>query len=529
MKDAELKVLIADPIADEGIDILGTVAEVDVRPGLDREELVAIIGNYDALVVRSQTQVTAEVIAAGKKLQVIGRAGVGIDNINIDEATRRGIVVVNAPTGNTVSAAEHAIALMLALARHIPQANAALKSGAWQRSKFMGTEVRSKTLGVIGLGNVGSEVARRGRGLEMKVIGHDPFVSTELAVGLQVQLVPLKQLLKEADFITLHLPLTPQTKGLIGPRELALVTPSVRIINCARGGLIDEDLLAQAVAEHKIAGAAIDVFDNEPTTESALFDKEEVIVTPHLGASTTEAQAMAARDVAEQVVALFNGEPVQYAVNLPFTSAETMTALSPYMEAASAGGSLMRQLVEGQMNSIRIRYEGEITAHDTNALKASALGGLLRGVSEERVNLVNANLVAARRGITVVEEKESVCRNYASLVTLEANTSSGPTTVAVTVLRDEPHVVRINSYWTDIVPYDGYFLFCVHLDRPGLLGAVGRITGDADINISFMYVSRMKPRGQALMILALDEPLPEEQRQQMLALSDVYTAKLVQL
>ena len=529
MKDAALKVLIADPIADEGVDILRAVAEVDVKPTLKPEELIAAIGDYDALIVRSQTQVTAEVIAAGKKLQVIGRAGVGIDNINIDEATRRGIVVVNAPTGNTVSAAEHTIALMLALARHIPQANAALKSGTWQRSEFTGTEVRNKTLGIIGLGNVGSEVARRARGLEMKVIGHDPFVSTELAGGLQVQLVPLKQLLREADFITLHLPLTPQTKGLIGPKELALVKPTVRIINCARGGLIDEELLAQAVAEHKIAGAAVDVFDNEPTTESVLFDEEDVIVTPHLGASTTEAQAMAATDVAEQVVALFNGEPAQYAVNFPFASAETMAALSPYMEAASAGGNLMRQLIEGQMKSIRVKYEGEITEYDTNPLKASALGGLLGGVSEERVNLVNANLVATRRGITVVEEKESVCRNYASLITLQATTSSGVTTVAGAVMRDEPHVVRIDSYWTDIVPSGGYFLFNDHLDRPGLLGAVGRITGDADINISYMFVSRLKPRGQALMILALDEPLPEEQRQQMLALPDVYSAKLVQL
>ncbi|MBL7166970.1 MAG: phosphoglycerate dehydrogenase [Dehalococcoidales bacterium] len=528
-KDAALKVLVADPIADEGLDILRGIAEVDVRPGLKLDELITIIGDYDALIVRSQTQVTADVIAAGKKLQVIGRAGVGIDNIDLNAATRRGIVVVNAPTGNTVSAAEHTIALMLALARHIPQANAALKNGVWQRNKFMGTEVKNKTLGVIGLGNVGAEVARRARGLEMRVIGQDPFVSVERAASLQVKLVPLKQLLKESDFITLHLPLTQQTRGIIGTKELALVKPTVRIINCARGGLIDEEILARAVAEQKIAGAAVDVFAEEPTTESALFSEDEVIVTPHLGASTTEAQAMAARDVAEQVIALFNGEPAQYAVNLPFASAETMMVLSPYMEAASKGGNLMHQLIEGQMSRIRIKYEGEITNYDTNALKASVLEGLLGGVSEERVNMVNANLVAARRGITVVEEKESLCRNYASLITLEATTSSGVTTVAVTVMRDEPHIVRVDNYWTDIVPYGGYFLFSDHLDRPGLLGAVGRITGDADINISYMYVSRLKQRGQALMIIALDEPLPEEQRQQMLALPDIHTVKVVRL
>jgi len=529
MKESRRKILVADPIADEGIGILRAVGEVDVRTGLKPEELTAIIGEYDALVVRSQTKVTADVIRAGARLQVIGRAGVGIDNIDLDEATRRGIIVVNAPTGNTVSAAEHTIALMLALARHIPQANAALKAGAWQRDKFMGTEVRNKTLGIIGLGNVGSEVARRARGLEMRVIGHDPFVSVEGAGRLQVELVPLNRLLKEADFITLHLPLTPQTRGIIGLKELALVKPTARIINCARGGLIDEELVAQAVAEGKIAGAAVDVFAKEPTTESVLFGRDEVIVTPHLGASTSEAQAMAATDVAEQVVGLFKGQPARYAVNLAFASPETMVVLSPYMEAVSAGGSLMRQLVEGQMNALRIRYEGEITDYDTNALKAAALGGLLGGVSEERVNLVNANLVAARRGITVVEEKETTCRNYASLVTLEATTSSGATTVAVTVMRDEPHVVRVNNYWTDIVPYDGYFLFSDHRDRPGLLGAVGRITGDADINISYMYVSRLKARGEALMILALDEPLPEEQQQQMLALPDIHTVKLVRL
>ena len=524
-----MKVLVAVPIAVEGIEILRPVAEVDVRTGLKPEELVAIIGDYEGLLVRSQTQVTAEVIAAGTKLQVIGRAGVGIDNIDVDEATRRGIIVVNAPTGNTVSAAEHTFALMLALARHIPQASTALKGGAWQRSKYMGTELRGKTLGIIGLGNVGSEVARRARAFEMRVIGCDPFVSEDMAASLQVELVPMERLLKESDFITLHLPLTAQTKGLIGPKELAMVKPTVRIINCARGGLIDEELLARAVEEKRIAGAAVDVFPEEPVTESVLFNVDEVIVTPHLGASTAEAQTLAARDVAEQVVAVFNGQPPRHAVNVPFVSADAMSVLAPYMAAGAAGGRLVRQLVEGQVNSIKITYEGEITAYDTNTLKASALGGLLEGVTEERVNIVNANLLATRRGISVVEQKRTRCENYASLVTLDATTSTGTTTVAVTVMRDEPHVVRVDNYWIDIVPSDSYFLFSDHTDRPGLIGAVGKLTGDADINISYMYVSRLKPRGQALMILALDEPLPEEQRQQLLALPDINTVKMVRL
>ncbi len=524
-----MKVLVADPVSEEGIDILRGYAQVDIRPGLKPDELIATIGDYEALVVRSQTQVSAEVIQAGKKLQIIARAGVGIDNIDVKEATRRGIVVVNAPTGNTVSAAEHTIALMLALARHIPQANALLKSGIWRRSDFMGTEVRGKTLGVIGLGNVGSEVARRARGLEMRVIAHDPFISTDHARNLQVELVPLKQLVKEADFITLHIPLTASTKGLIGSKELALVKPTVRIINTARGGLIDEAALSKAVKERRVAGAAIDVFSTEPMTKSILFEDDNIIVTPHLGASTAEAQVTAVRDVAEQIIDMFQGQPARYAVNAPFISAETLSVLAPFIKVATTMGKLVSQLVEGQMDSIEIKYDGDISNYDTNALKATVLGGLLEEVSEERVNLVNASMVAAQRGLTVVEQKTATCENYASLITAEVTTSTGVTTVAGTVMRGEPHIVQVNSHWIDIVPTGGYFLFTDHRDRPGLIGAVGKITGDADINISAMHVSRLKPRGQALMILALDEPLPEEQRQQILSIPDVYSAKLVRL
>ncbi len=524
-----MKVLITDPISEEGIDTLRSQAQVDIRLGLKPEELISTIGDYEALIVRSQTQVSGEVIQAGKKLQVIARAGVGVDNIDVDEATQRGIVVVNAPTGNTISAAEHTIALMLSLARHIPQANAMLKSGVWRRSDFMGTEVRDKTLGIIGLGNVGSEVARRARGLQMKLVAHDPFISVDHARNLQVELVSLKQLLKESDFITLHLPLTSSTKGLIGAKELALVKPTVRIINTARGGLIDEKALVKAVKEKRVAGAAIDVFSTEPATESILFEDDNIIVTPHLGASTTEAQAMAAKDVAEQVIDVFKGQPARYSVNAPFISVETLSVLAPFMKVASTLGKLASQLAEGQTNAIQIKYEGEISNYDTNALKVAVLGGLLEGVSEERVNLVNASIVAARRGLTVVEQKEATCENYASLITVEVTTNVGITIAAGTVIRREPHIVRVNNYWIDIVPADGYFLFLDHLDRPGLMGAIGKITGDADINISSMNVSRLKPRGQALAVLALDEPLPEEQQQEMLSLPDVYTAKVVKL
>ena len=524
-----MKVLVADQIAREGIDMLSQYAHVDVRTNQKAEQIVPIIGDYEAIIVRSQTKVTADIIAAGKKLQVIGRAGVGVDNIDIDAATRHGIIVVNAPTGNTISAAEHSIALMLALARNIPQANTSLRSGAWRRSDFMGIEVKGKTLGIIGLGNVGSEVARRARGLEMRLIGHDPFISTERASNLQVELVPLEQIFRESDFITLHVPLKESTESLIGAEELTLVKPMVRIINTARGGLINEEALVKAINEKRVAGAAIDVFPNEPCTESILFKNDRIIVTPHLGASTTEAQALAATEVAKQIIDVLNGRPARYAVNAPLISAEELPVLAPFLKVATTVGNLVSYLGEGQLKSIQISYQGDIANYDTNALKAAILGGLLDRLTEERVNLVNANIVALRRGIKVVEQKEAICENYINLITLEVTTNTGSVTVSGTVLRGEIHIVQVNNYWIDIVPTGGYFLFSDHRDRPGLIGAVGKITGDADINISYMHLSRLKSRGQALMILALDEPLPEKQIKQILALPDVHTAKVVNI
>lgn len=525
-----MKVLVTDPISEEGIDVLRKKAQVDVNVGLKPEEIIAIIGDYEALMVRSQTRVTAEIIEAGKKLQVIARAGVGIDNVDIEAATRCGVVVVNAPTGNTVSAAEHAVALMMALARNIPQANAVLKTGVWRRSDFMGTELRGKTLGIIGLGNVGSEVAKRAQGFEMRLLGSDPLASAEYARKLRVELVELKQLLKESDFITLHLPLTAQTRGMLGDRELALVKPSVRIINCARGGLIDEKELVKAIREKRVAGAAIDVFEKEPITESILFKVDEIIVTPHLGASTAEAQVLAARDVAEQIADIFEGKPARAAVNIPYIPSETLAALAPFTALSPMMCKLVYKLAEGQAKSIRIKYHGDIANYDTNILKAAVLGGLLEGISEERVNLVNCNLVAAKRGLIVVEEKEAACENYASLLTVELTTTDGVFAVAGTVMHGESHIVRVNDYWLDIVPVPGSFLlFSDHLDRPGFVGAVGRITGDADINISSMHLGRLKPRGQALLVLTLDEPMSEERQQQILAIPDVSTVKLVEL
>ena len=524
-----MKVLITDHVPEEGIEQLRDNAQVDLKFGIALDELLKIIGDYDALLVRSQTKVTKEVIQAGKKLQVIARAGVGIDNVDVEEATKRGIVVVNAPTGNTISAAEHTVALMLAMARFIPQANASLKSGLWKRTEFTGVELRGKTLGVIGLGNVGANVARRARGFEMRVIGLDPLVTAEYAKNIQVELVPMEQLLKEADFVCLHIPLNSSTKGIIGAKQIAMMKPGARIVNTARGGLIDEEALVKAIKEKKLAGAAIDVFAAEPCTKSILFEVENIIVTPHLGASTAEAQVTAAKDVVVQIIDVFNGCSPRYAVNAPMIPAETLSILAPFGQVAKTLGRMVSQLIEGQIKNIQIRYEGEIAQCDTQSLKASVLGGLLEGVTEERVNLINANFIAAQRGISVVEQKNQTCENYTSLITVEAATSKGTSTVAGTVLRGETHIVRVNDYWIDIVPTGGFFMFSDHLDKPGILGAVGKVTGDADINISAMQVSRLKPRGQALMVLALDENLSDAQRKKILAISDVYTARVVKL
>jgi D-3-phosphoglycerate dehydrogenase / 2-oxoglutarate reductase len=523
------RVLVSESLSEGGIEQLRQYAEVDVKLDLTHEELVKIIGNYEALIVRSQTDVSADVIEAGTKLQVIGRAGVGVDNIDVNSATRKGIVVVNAPTSNTTAAAEHTIALMLSLARHIPQACSSLKKGQWKRNLFVGVEVNHKTLGVIGLGNVGSEVARRARALDMNVIAYDPFISMEKARNLNIELVPLEKLLKESDFITLHIPLTKTTEKLIGEKELAIVKPTVRIINAARGGLIDDEALIKAAKEKRIAGAALDVYRHEPLTDNIFADVDCIITTPHLGASTAEAQTLVATDIVNQVIEIFSGQTARYAVNAPFVSIENLSVLSPFIKAAKTAGKLAAQLADGQMGSINIRYEGEITNYDTNVLKAAVLGGLLEEISEDRVNMVNANVIAARRGLTVVEQKNTGAEHYSSLITAAVTTSKETVTVSTTVVRGETHIARVNSYWLDIYPAEGNFLFCDHLDRPGLLGEVGRVTGDANIDISAMHVGRLKPRGEALMILTLDEPVSEKEKKKILSVPDVYTAKFVKL
>jgi D-3-phosphoglycerate dehydrogenase / 2-oxoglutarate reductase len=524
------RVLVADPIAQDGIDVLVRRAEVDVHTGLAPESLIDLIPAYDALVVRSETRVTAEVIETGRRLQVIGRAGVGVDNIDIAAATRRGIVVVNAPTGNTISAAEHTIGLMLALARHIPQADASMRAGEWQRAKFVGVELRGKTLGVIGLGQVGGEVARRARGLEMHVIGVDPFVPEERARALGVELVEFDDLLARADVIAVHTTLTQGTRGLIGADEIARMKPSVRLINTARGGIIEEAALIEAVRSGRIAGAAVDVFTEEPLKDFAIAQVPGIIVTPHLGASTAEAQERVAVDVAEQILCVLGGEPAAYAVNAPLVAPETMTVVAPFLPAAEICGSMATQLSQGQLRDVEIAYNGELALHDTGVLRAAVIRGLLRPISEEHVSVVNANLVAESRGLRIVERKDpEEAEGAVSLLTVRVRTASGGTAVSATVEHGQPHIHQIDDLRVDFSPGSGYLLFCDNQDRPGMIGAVGMKMRDFDINISAMRVGRRQARGRALMVLELDEPPTEEQIKEIEAIPDIFSARLVRL
>ena len=523
IKKHKMRILVADPIAEEGLEVLRKYAQVDVKLKLAAEELKTIIGKYDAIVVRSGTQVSAKTIKSAKRLKVIGRAGVGTDNIDIDAATKKGIMVVNTPTSNTISTAEHTIALMLALARSISKADSLLKSGVWQRGKLIGTELRGKTLGIIGLGNVGSEVAKRAQAFEMNLIAHDPFVSVSYANALKVNLVTLEQLFGEADFISLHVPLTEKTEGLIGAKELAKMKPTARIINAARGGLVDEEVLVKAIECGEIAGAAFDAFSTEPLTASPLFKDDRVIVTPHLGASTFEAQTNIAKDIAGQIIAALQGQFCEYAVNIPYVPPE----LVPFTTMASVVGTLASQLMDGQISKIYIKYCGEVVNHDCNSVKSAILSGLLQQAHNESINLVNASFVAAQHGLRISEEKDPSCSKYSNLLTLKVDTEAGITIVSGTVRDGEIHIVQVNDFWMDIVPSGGYCLLCDHLYRPGVVGAIGTITGRYNINISSMYLSRLQPRGRALMILTLDEQLSEQQKQEILALPNIHAVRAV--
>lgn len=524
------RILVADPVAPEGIELLRAVGDVDVKTGQAADSLVAMIPDYDALVVRSETKVTRAVIEAGTRLQVVGRAGVGVDNIDLEAATERGVIVVNAPQGNTVAAAEHTMALLMALARHIPQADASMRSGKWDRKTYVGTEIRGKTLGIVGLGKIGSEVARRAVAMEMRVIAHDPFVPVERANALGVESVDFEQLIMLSDFLTVHPPLTAATSGMIGEAELARMKDGVRLINVARGGIIDEAALAAAVASGKVGGAAVDVFTAEPPTDDVLRQDPRIIVTPHLGASTAEAQERVAVDVAEQIVDVLSGRPARYAVNAPMLAPETLKVVGPYMAVGEMLGTVATQLVTGKLQSIEIEYFGEIAEHDITPLRASVIRGLLKPISEENVNLVNANLIAQSRGWDIEERKRTSHDVFLNLVQVKVGTSEAEVTVGGTMEHGQANIVTINGLDLDIVPIPGTFLVvCDNEDRPGMIGRVGTLLGQWDINIQSMQVGRQQRRSRALMLIAVDEGPTPEQLASIEDIDGIYNVRLIRI
>ena len=504
------KVLVSDPIDQAGLDILSQVAQVDVRTGLPPEKLVKLIPDYDALMIRSGTRVTQAVIDAGKQLKIIGRAGVGVDNVDVPAATRRGIVVVNSPEGNTIAAAEHALAMMLSLSRYIPAADQSVKAEQWDRKRFTGIEVYKKILGVVGLGKIGSHVATVARSMGMQLLAYDPFISTERAEQLGCRLVDLELLLREADYITLHLPKTSETTHLIDARALEIMKPTARIINCARGGIIDEAALAIALKEGKIGGAALDVYENEPLSESALRELgKSVILTPHLGASTEEAQINVAIDVAEQIRDVLLGLPARSAVNIPGLRPDVLEKLRPYLQLAETLGNLVGQLAGGRVESLNVMLQGELTNSDSQPIVVAALKGLLSHALQERVNYVNASIEAKERGIHVVETRDANVKDYTGSLHLAARGSLGEHSVTGVLLGgNEIRITSINDFPINVPP-TAYMLFTLHRDMPGIIGKIGSLLGSFNVNIASMQVGRKIVRGDAVMVLSIDDPLPE--------------------
>ena len=503
-----MKILVAEPLAKQGLEILRAHHEVDEKIGLSPEELAAIVGEYDALLVRSQVKVTAEILAHATRLVVIGRAGVGVDNVDLEAATKAGIVVVNAPTGNTVSAAEQTIALMLALARKTAAADASMRKGEWKRSAFTGVELRGRSLGIIGLGKIGQAVADRARGLEMNVIGYDPFVTADQAALHGITLVELDALIENSDVITVHVPLNKATRGIIGPEQIGKLKPGVMLVNVARGGVYDEAAVAAGLAEGKIAGAAFDVFEKEPPVDSPLLTAPNTVLTPHLGASTAEAQVRVAEEACEQVIDVLAGRSARYAVNAPLLTPETARAIAPYLPLTETLGRIAAQYFRGAVKSLTVDVAGDLANHDASQLTAAALRGILENATSERVNLINAGFLAKNRGLTVNERKSNDAGTFASLVTLTLEGDAGKAIVAGTIANGESRLVRIDDNWLDMAPTP-LMVVTRHQDKPGTMGRIGLMLGEADVNISAMHLARTAARQDALMLLAVDDEVPD--------------------
>jgi D-3-phosphoglycerate dehydrogenase len=525
------RVLVSEQLADSGLEAMRAAdLEVDVRLGLNPEELLQAVRGASALVIRSATQVTADVLEAADELVVVGRAGIGLDNVDVEAATRRGVMVVNAPQSNVLSAAEHTIALLLAQARNIPQAHRDLKDHRWNRSRWEGVELHNKTLGIVGLGRVGVLVAQRANAFGMQLVAYDPYVSAERARQIGVDLVPtVEELVTRADFLTIHLPKTPDTIGLIDAELLAHAKPTLRIVNTARGGIIDEAALADAVRDGRIAGAALDVFVEEPTTESPLFELDSVVVTPHLGASTAEAQDKAGQTIAEQVVLALRGEFVPFAVNLAAT--EASATVQPYMPLAERLGRLFTSVAGGAVDTLEISYEGQIADYDCRVLTLSVLKGVLGPVVDEPVSFVNAPQLAEERGLVVRETTSSSARDYVNLIELRGHTAERGTHVAGTLYgkHDAPRIVAIDDYIVELPP-SSHMLVVRNEDRPGMVADVTTILGkEHRINIDEMDLGKGPAGDVSLMLLATSTPVPPEVVAELRATDGIVDARAIEL
>jgi len=520
------RILVTEELAERGLAAMRDAGHtVDVRLGLSAEELVNEIATADALVIRSATKVTSDVLAAASQLVVVGRAGIGLDNVDVEAATARGVMVVNAPQSNILSAAEHTMALLLSQARNIPQANAALKAGRWERSRWEGVELHGKTLGVIGLGRIGALVAQRALAFGMRLVAYDPYVSPERARQMGVDLRDLDAVVADADFLTIHLPKTPDTIGLLDADVLAKAKPGLRLVNTARGGIVDEQALADAVRNGVIAGAAIDVFETEPTTESPLFALDDVVVTPHLGASTAEAQDKAGITIAEQVILALRGDFVPFAVNV--AASEASETVRPFMALAERLGRLFTGLAGEAPGTLEVTYEGDIAAYDCRVLTLSVLKGLLAPVVDEPVSFVNAPQIAQQRGITVRETKSSDARDYVNLVSVRSDRG---THVAGTLFgkQEAPRIVGIDEHIVDLPP-SRHMLVVHNDDTPGMIGCVTTILGEARVNISDMDVGRSPSGAAALMAIATDTPVPADIVARIAAQPGVHSARAFDL
>ncbi|MBW1732136.1 MAG: phosphoglycerate dehydrogenase [Deltaproteobacteria bacterium] len=525
-----MRVLVSDNLSEVGVKILEQTPgiEVDVNTGLTHEELVGIIGQYEALVIRSATKVTADVIQAADKLLVIGRAGIGLDNVDIQAASQRGIVVMNAPEGNTITTAEHAIAMMLALSRNIPQATASLKEGKWEKKKLQGRELFNKTLGLVGAGHIGRIVADRAQGLKMKVIVYDPYIKPESIEKLDLEPVDFEDLLRRADLITIHTPKTEETTNMFNKETFSKMKKGAMLINCARGGIVNEDDLYDALSSGHLGGAALDVFSKEPPGKIRLMELPNFICTPHLGASTKEAQENVAKIIAEQIVDYLLHGTVKNAVNVPSISAELLSTLRPYVILVERMGALQAQLAEGAILETRIDYSGAVTEYDVSPLTTAMLKGLLTPI-KDGVNFVNAPFIAAERGIKVVESKSKTSEDFASLIRLSVKTIEGENVVSGTIFGKKfPRILRINDFYLEAVP-EGHNLLIHNEDRPGVIGMIGSTLGKHGVNIARMQVGQEPDKGQNVIFLATSSPAGEEAINDLLDLEHVYSVRRIEL